>query len=407
MKITNSSLQLASSHQFSQVSTSKESLRVWTGSQRPENSEQASSRRENDQPADGRVLLSDAGRAAAAKAAEQEREARAKAREAEGRRQQAASGADSVGDGAATATTDARAVENIEDDIDKDPKLRMIRSMIEAITGKAIRVLDHGDLGDTKATGAAQGATGEASATGGAHAASGAGNPPATPPQRAGYGVEYDYEARYSESEQMHFAANGTVQTADGKSIAFQVDLNMQRSFSSEESLHLRMGDAVQVDPLVISFSGQATELTDSKFSFDLDSDGDKEKISFVKPGSGFLVFDRNQDGVVNNGSELFGPQSGNGFAELARLDDDQNGWIDEGDQAYDQLQVWSRDAAGKDQLQGLKSANVGAISLKNVETSFNIKDAQNVRQGSVRSTGVFLKENGGAGTVSQIDLDV
>lgn len=405
MKITASSLQLASSHQSSQVMTSKESLRVWTGNQRPENSETADFRSENGQPGQGRVLLSAAGRAAAAEAAEHERQARAKAREAEARQQQAtAAGSDTAG-----ATGEAGSVASTDANIDNDPKLRMIRSMIEAITGKAIRILDSSDLEPGKSAG--HDSSDHHAHEAGGHPARAAGpetgSLPATPPQRAGYGVEYDYESRYSESEQMHFSASGRVSTADGKEIAFQVELNMQRSFSSQESLHVRMGDAVQVDPLVINFSGQASGLTDSKFSFDLDSDGDKEKISFVQPGSGFLVFDRNQDGVVNDGSELFGPQSGNGFAELARLDDDQNGWIDEGDKAYDQLQVWSRDAAGKDQLQGLKSANVGAISLKNVETSFNIKDAENVQQGTVRQTGVFLKENGGAGTVSQIDLNV
>jgi hypothetical protein len=38
------------------------------------------------------------------------------------------------------------------------------------------------------------------------------------------------------------------------------------------------------------------------------------------------------------NGAELFGARSGDGFAELAALDGDGNGWIDEGDAAW---QAW------------------------------------------------------------------
>ena len=50
-------------------------------------------------------------------------------------------------------------------------------------------------------------------------------------------------------------------------------------------------------------------------------------------------VFDRNGNGKADNGSELFGVASGNGFADLRRLDEDRNGWIDESDAAFDRLQ--------------------------------------------------------------------
>jgi hypothetical protein len=52
-----------------------------------------------------------------------------------------------------------------------------------------------------------------------------------------------------------------------------------------------------------------------------------------VSPRSGLLVIDKNLDGKVNDGSELFGPSTGDGFEKLARYDEDRNGWIDEGAQ--------------------------------------------------------------------------
>ena len=55
-----------------------------------------------------------------------------------------------------------------------------------------------------------------------------------------------------------------------------------------------------------------------------------------------FLALDLNGDGRINNGSELFGALSGNGFADLAQYDSDANGWIDENDEIFQRLKVWS-----------------------------------------------------------------
>ena len=118
----------------------------------------------------------------------------------------------------------------------------------------------------------------------------------------------------------------------------------------------------------------------------DLDADGDKENINFATGGSGFLALDRNGDGKINDGSELFGATSGDGFADLATLDSDHNGWIDENDAAYTQLRVWTKDSAGNDQLSTLKQANVGAINLSSVATPFDLKDSSNALLGQIRA---------------------
>jgi hypothetical protein len=146
---------------------------------------------------------------------------------------------------------------------------------------------------------------------------------------------------------------------------------------------------------------------TSQRFKFDLNSDGQAEEINFLSGNSGFLAFDRNGDGKINNGSELFGAKSGNGFLELSALDSDQNGWIDENDAAYEQLSVWRKDGEGKDHLATLKQANVGAISLVHLDTPFDIKTGNNALLGQIRSSGLFLQEDGKAGSVQQIDLTV
>ena len=182
----------------------------------------------------------------------------------------------------------------------------------------------------------------------------------------------------------------------------------MSRSYYEESSTTVTIGDTRQLqDPLVLNFDGEAAQLTDQRFAFDLDSDGDKESINFVAGGSGFLALDKNGDGKVNDGSELFGAQSGNGFAELSGYDSDRNGWIDENDAAYTQLRVWTKDSAGNDQLSTLKQANVGAINLSSVATPFDLKDSSNALLGQIRSSSVYLTDDGKAGTVQQVDLTV
>jgi len=110
---------------------------------------------------------------------------------------------------------------------------------------------------------------------------------------------------------------------------------------------------------------------------------------------------------MINHGGELFGALSGNGFAELAQYDDDRNGFIDETDSVFNKLKVWLHADNGESQLIGLLQANVGAMYLGHIETTFDIKDQQNVLQARIRNSGIFITETGAVGTVQQLDLVV
>jgi hypothetical protein len=203
----------------------------------------------------------------------------------------------------------------------------------------------------------------------------------------------------YSEAERTSFKAEGAVETADGRTIRFSATLDMQRKFSSTSMVT----EAAQTtDPLVVNFGSGSARLTGGKIAFDLNSDGEKENISFVASGSGFLALDSNGDGAVNDGHELFGPRTGNGFDELAAYDADGNGWIDEADPVFSELRIWSQDG-----LSTLAEKGVGAIATSSVETPFALKDGVNRSQGDIRGTGVYLSESGVAGTVQQVDLAV
>lgn len=351
MKIASSEMQMAAAYVSLQREEVRQSLRVWTGAQRP-NFEAGSNR----QPAVESVTISDAARAAQA--------------------------AD-----ASAPVADVDAAEN-------DPRLQLLRAILYLLTGEEARVFDASEL--------------QPPATSGDLPAN-APAPGAAAPEQLGYGAEYDYHASRSEVEEMSFSASGLVKTADGQEVHFELEIAVSRSYYEESNLSLRFGDAARPrkDPLVVNFAGNAVQLADQRFRFDLDADGKAENINRLLAGSGFLAIDRNGDRRVNDGNELFGARSGDGFADLAALDGDGNGWIDENDAAYAQLRLWTPDADGGGPLLNLKEADVGALNVARVTTPFDLRNQANETLGQIRSSGIYLRDSGGAGSLQQVDLSV
>lgn len=210
----------------------------------------------------------------------------------------------------------------------------------------------------------------------------------------------------HSESENTAFSTTGIVKTADGRELSFNVQMEMSRSFMESTELYRQNTVRILTDPLVINLDSNVAGVRDQKFLFDLDADGKLDEISFVKQGSGFLALDKNGDGTINDGKELFGTQTGNGFEELAAYDEDGNGWIDENDSIFDKLTIWTKDRNGNDRLIGIGKAGIGAIYLGSQSTDFSLKDGRtNETNAQIRRTGVYLKESGNVGTIQHVDL--
>jgi hypothetical protein len=365
MKIENSTVALSGQHASSRQHTVKESLRAWVGDRRPDFERRGDARAQGLPPLNPQTgltvaTLSEAGRQAAALASANDAQA-------------------------------AAATEEAANSIENDPKMQLLIGLIEALTGQKVRLFNANAMKHGESAHPAEGNHGAAAAEN----------------RRQGWGVEYDRRETLHEVEVTRFDAEGVVKTSDGREISFQLSLEMSREFYQESNVSIRAGDGVRKDPLVINFAGAAAQLTDTKFEFDLDADGKAEQVSFVGSGSGFLALDKNGNGVIDDGSELFGTQSGNGFADLAAYDSDGNQWIDENDAVYSKLRVWSKDAGGTDLLSTLAQRNVGALYLGNVATPFDLKNGANELQGQVRSSGVYLNEDGTAGTLQQVDLVV
>ncbi|MBE5947085.1 MAG: hypothetical protein E7259_09170 [Lachnospiraceae bacterium] len=213
-------------------------------------------------------------------------------------------------------------------------------------------------------------------------------------------------KATYEEEESMTFSSVGKAVTADGRTIEFNMEIEMSRAFCESSEVLTKQTEVVMTDPLVISLDSNPVSVSDQKWRFDIDGNGTDDGISLLSKGSGFLAFDKNEDGKINNGTELFGAKTGNGFRELAEYDEDGNGWIDENDEVYSKLSVWIKDDTGNDKLIGLKQANVGAIYLANLSTDFSMKsERDNSHNAQLRRTGMYLTEDGMANTIQQLDM--
>ncbi len=361
MKISESAILMTSQHQAAKRVSVKQSLRVWIGNRPAESNRNGQT---------GAVEVSISPQA----------------------RRRAASSQTGQSNSTAAASRTEKDSELAAADI-SDPVLRMVKLLFEKIFGQKFSLFDI------------------------AQAQADAEAPPAQTPSAAAqpdgaqaapnWGAEFDYQESYYEAEATTVSAAGIIKTTDGQEIEFQLDLSMSREFMANKSINMRLGNAATTDPLVVNFDGTAAQLSDTKFLFDLDVDGQKESISQLESNSGYLALDKNGDGQINNGSELFGPTTGQGFAELANYDDDGNQWIDENDAVFSQLRIWTQDGSGAGQLSSLADKGIGALYLSPVSSEFAVKNSQNDLQGQVRSSSLYVNENGSVGAVQQLDLAV
>jgi len=153
-----------------------------------------------------------------------------------------------------------------------------------------------------------------------------------------------------------------------------------------------KAGEAISpYSPIILDLDGDGVETIGYKGGtyFDHDGNGFAEETGWAGSDDGFLVLDRNGDGIINSGRELFGDntflkngqKAPNGFAALAEFDDNRDGKIDSSDAIWSHLKVW-RDFDGDgysladefytlDEL-GIKALNTGYTTVSNPDGKGN-----------------------------------
>jgi hypothetical protein len=130
--------------------------------------------------------------------------------------------------------------------------------------------------------------------------------------------------------------------------------------------------------PLVLSFNERPVEyVTTMAGAFDLSGTGATIATDWPTAATPWLALDRDGDGAIQSGEELFGSatvlangsRADNGFAALAELDADGDGWITPEDGAWSRLVLWSdRDAdraSDEGELEPLAARGITAVAVR------------------------------------------
>jgi Ca2+-binding RTX toxin-like protein len=150
-------------------------------------------------------------------------------------------------------------------------------------------------------------------------------------------------------------------------------------------------------DPIVLDLDGNglSTASVNQGVYFDQNADGLAEMSGWVSSGDGVLVLDRNSDGIINDGSELFGNKTpliaggtaSDGYQALADLDSNHDGKIDKSDTQFNQLQVMQ----GNGSLSSLGELGIQSLSLTNTD----IGGVQDIQGNTLYKTGSYTLTDG------------
>lgn len=168
----------------------------------------------------------------------------------------------------------------------------------------------------------------------------------------------------------------------------------------------------IRRDPLTLDLDGDGLETvgTTAGILFDQTGSGVRQGTGWVAPDDGFLVLDRNGNGVIDSGRELFGDSTHkstgqtalDGFDALRDLDSNADGKISSTDAQFGNLRVWrdhNQDGISQSgELYTLSSLQIASI---NVAASANSQTLANGNQ--IADLGTYTRTDGSTGTTGEI----
>ena len=168
-----------------------------------------------------------------------------------------------------------------------------------------------------------------------------------------------------------------------------------------------------RIDPLTLDLDGdgfETTGATDSGVYFDLANNGIKVRTGWISPDDGLLALDRNGNGTIDSGAELFGdatPLAGGGLAldglhALAGQDSNSDGYVDALDANWSVMKVWrDMNQDGISQSAELTSLAANNIALLSTARLVNSEVLENGNR--IADLGSFTRTDGGSGLIGVV----
>ncbi|MGC9054572.1 MAG: hypothetical protein ACP5KS_11875, partial [Candidatus Hydrogenedens sp.] len=204
---------------------------------------------------------------------------------------------------------------------------------------------------------------------------------------------------------------NGNSQNSLSTQQTNQISFHFQMEFRFEMSMEIQMGVQKldqQQDPIVFDLDGDGIELTDVKngVRFDITGTGKSVQTAWVRGGDALLAWDRNRNGQIDSGLELFGDQRGsvNGFEELRKLDTNNDGFIGPEDKNFKELVLWRDNGDGvssQDELFTLPQLGIERIALDYKNTNV-VADGNN----TITQKSFFIRTDHSVGRVADVKFN-
>ena len=204
------------------------------------------------------------------------------------------------------------------------------------------------------------------------------------------------------------------IQTGQSETFSFKVSssepefsqmIKQERSSLSlsSQTVSSNPGNEVQQsDPLAFDMDDNGLQTTGVRngVNFDINADGNADKTSFVSGNDAFLALDKNNNGKIDNGKELFGDQNGagNGYEELRKYDTNNDNKIDRNDAVYDRLRLFRMDGNGNQVISSVKESGIKSIALGYQNTQKALNQYDKITQEST-----FERDDGSIGNTGDI----
>jgi hypothetical protein len=146
----------------------------------------------------------------------------------------------------------------------------------------------------------------------------------------------------------------------------------------------------ISASPIVLDLNGNGVQTTTAAHgnAFDLNATGHGTQHGWVSSTDGLLVIDRNHNGQIDNGTELFGTatmvnghRAGNGFSAMNALDSNHDGKLDMHDAAWKDLRVWV-DANGDGKVEAGEMKTLDQLHIASLDLHANA--GTNVNNGNL-----------------------